>query len=234
MGVNGTAIRAVLAAGALLVTVVGTGHAQAPASGDDRTGAPSITPSARRSATAVVRPDAAVVPRHDSSAVARRLAIAPQRGYAPLSPGEAFAVGLAATAGPALVALAVDPPGRNSDFAPEAALTVGIGAGILAGPAIGLWSGGRGDLAKRGLIVRGVGVIAVGAGALGLLSAIDGDTSTGAVNVLAIVGVAGLAVTTVSSLYDLAITPSAIAKRPPLHAQLGVRPDGVVAVRVRF
>jgi hypothetical protein len=48
------------------------------------------------------------------------------------------------------------------------------------------------------------------------------------------VGTFGGLITTFSALHDLAITPSAASQGKPLSVGLGVRSDGLLAVRVRF
>ena len=74
-----------------------------------------------------------------------------------LSAGVSLAVGLVTTLGPPAIALLVNPPGSDNQWAWEGTLTAGLAVGVLVGPAIGLAGGGRGDLAKRGLLVRGLG-----------------------------------------------------------------------------
>jgi hypothetical protein len=175
------------------------------------------------------------------SAMAQDTTVMPAIAAAPTaarahSPGRALAVGVGASLAPTLIALILDPPGSGSDFAPEAALSIGAGLGIMIGPAVGLASGGRSDLAKRGVLIRTLGVASVGAGVLGFWVAFADDMGTEATttSALMILGAAGGLVTAGSWLHDLAITPGAVARGRPLHAELGVRPDGLVAVRVRF
>jgi len=156
------------------------------------------------------------------------------RGRGHLSPGAALGVGLAASVGPAAVAALLIPPGSDSEFAWEAALTTGVALGVLVGPAVGLWCGGRGDLARRGLILRGLCAGTVAAGGLAVLSAMATEEGGPAVLPIAILGAVGGAVCVVSWAADLAITPSATANGRPHRAELDVRPDGKVALTVRF
>jgi hypothetical protein len=157
-------------------------------------------------------------------------------GFGSYSGSKALGVGLLGTLGPAALAATLNRPGSNSEFAWEASLALGITTGVLVGPAIGLASGGRGDLAGRGLLVRGLGLAAVGAGVLGIVSAFDESSNTDAASTtgLVLAGCAGAVLVTVSSIYDLAITPSAVERGRAPRAELGVRPDGKVAVSVRF
>jgi len=122
-----------------------------------------------------------------------------------------------------MIAGRLDPPVSDWELAWVAAVSV------MVGPSIGLWSGGCGDLARRGLILRGIciGGIAFWA-AFG--EAINPTTTDG----LLILGRASVLVTRVSGVYDLAITPSATARDPAPRAELGVRPDGRVALSVSF
>src|SRR6185369_4232916 len=79
---------------------------------------------------------------------------APKASRSALSPAAALGIGLAATAVPTLLAYGLT---SKDSQAEDVALFVGVTTGVVAGPALGLWSGGRGDLAKRGLIQRCVG-----------------------------------------------------------------------------
>ena len=49
----------------------------------------------------------------------------------PLSPAAALGIGIGCSVAPAMIAAMLDPPGSNSDFAWEAALTTGAALGIL-------------------------------------------------------------------------------------------------------
>jgi len=145
----------------------------------------------------------------------------------------ALGVGLVATVTPALLAAALAPRGS---YAEDVGWYVGVGVGAIAGPAVGMWSGGRGDLAKRGLVVRIISGTLIGAGGLGVVMATGndggGDQSVGAI--LVILGMGGVAAMTWSMFHDLAITPSATAQGRPLSAGLGIRSDGLLVARVRF
>jgi hypothetical protein len=145
----------------------------------------------------------------------------------------ALGVGLAATAGPTVLVYAMTE--RNSR-AEDIGLYVGVFAGTIAGPALGLWSGGRGDLAKQGLIARGTACALVGAGfAGGEMAANGASTAVQTTGVLLIIlGIGGAALTTMSVLHDLAITPSATAHGKPVTVAMDIRPDGMLAVRVKF
>jgi hypothetical protein len=144
----------------------------------------------------------------------------------------ALGVGLAATAAPTVLAYALT---SKDSRAEDVGLFVGVATGVMAGPAVGLWSGGRGDLAKQGLIIRSVGT-AASLGAMGVASATwENGTQAPALTItLAILGVAGGLMAAGSVFHDLAITPSATAQRRRLRAGLGVRSDGLLVLSVRF
>jgi hypothetical protein len=144
----------------------------------------------------------------------------------------ALGVGLAATAVPTLLVYALT---SKDSRAEDVGLFVGVATGVIAGPAVGLWSGGRGDLAKHGLIIRSVGT-AIGLGAMGVASATweNGTQAPAATATLAILGVAGGLMAAASLFHDLAITPSATAQGKPARVGLGIRSDGSLAVRVQF
>lgn len=156
------------------------------------------------------------------------------RGFGSYSPNGALGVGALATLAPAAISLALNPPGSHSNFAWEASLSLGVTAGLFAGPAIGLASGGRGDLARRGLLVRGVGLAACAVGLEGLVLAFDETSNSSSPVILMAIGLVGAGVVAVSSIYDLAITPSAVEHGRTPRAVLGLRPDGKLAVSVRF
>jgi hypothetical protein len=145
----------------------------------------------------------------------------------------ALGVGLAATAVPTLLVYALT---SKDSRAEDVGLYVGVVTGILVGPAVGLWSGGRGDLAKRGLIIRAIGGAAVGAGALGVAGAMaEGGSQSQAITAsLVVLGLVGGALTTVSLFHDLAITPSATSQGRPPRVGLGIGSNGSLAVRVQF
>jgi hypothetical protein len=157
------------------------------------------------------------------------------------SPGRALAIGFGATVAPALLAVALDPPKSHSAFAWEAALALGAAVGVIAGPAVGLRSGGRGDLARRGLITRGIGGLAAGAGVGAAVASFDSGMNAGAATILVLLGALGGLITTVSWIHDLAITPSAVASgrpprasgRPP-RAEPEMQPNIILELRMRF
>lgn len=157
---------------------------------------------------------------------------APKASRRAVAPAAALGIGLAATAVPTLLAYGLT---SKDSKAEDVALFVGVATGVVAGPALGLWSGGRGDLAKRGLIVRSIGT-AICLGAMGVADATwnDGAQAPTATAALAVLGtVSGLA-TTVFVIHDLVITPSATAQGRPVSASFGFRPDGLVTLNVRF
>lgn len=176
-------------------------------------------------------PDTAAAAPDHSAAVAT--APVPPDSPGSLSPMAALGVGLAATVGPPLLVVALTP---RESRAEDVGLFVGVAAGVIAGPAVGLWSGGRGDLAKRGLIIRAIGGAAVGAGALGVALAMgESSQQTQAITAtLVVLGVVGGAITTASLFHDLAITPSATSQGKPPRVGLGIRSNGSLAVRVQF
>jgi hypothetical protein len=142
-------------------------------------------------------------------------------------------VGLAATVTPTLLAYGLT---EKDSKAEDIAIYVGIFTSAIAGPAVGLWSGGRGDLAKQGLIARGIGCAFVGAGFAGGAMVAEGTgTAVQTTGVLMIIlGVGGAILTTGSVLHDLAITPWASGHDEPVSVAVGIRPDGMLAVRVKF
>jgi len=153
-----------------------------------------------------------------------------------LSPGAALGVGIGCSVAPVVIAALLDPPGSHSTFAWEAALTMGAAVGIVVGPSVGLRSGGRDDLARRGLILRGIcaATVAAGAVAVGVAMGSEAGGVQPPTTALAILGTVGGLVCVASWFSDLAITPSATAQGRPHRAQLGVRPDGRVALSVGF
>ncbi len=143
-----------------------------------------------------------------------------------LGPGGALVVGLAGTAVP-IVLGTLPRDGYYTDEASLASTAIGIVVGVTFGPAAGLASGGRGDLAFNGLLLRAAAFsLATGA----LVAASDGSEA-GAVSVFS----AGVCVAGLSAVHDLLVTPEAVsAGRPRPRAALGVRPDGMLAVHVKF
>ncbi len=209
-------LRPVVAVIALLVATPRSAAAQAPGANPETA---AVTAPLDTVAVAA-RPDTAAVTAPAHSPLVSRA----------LSPGYAFELALAVSLVPALIAVSLDPPG--SAVAPEAAVSIGLAAGMIAGPAIGLACGGRRDLATRGVIVRSLGVAACAAGVIGFGTAFADEKGSGSGFML--LGAAGGLVTAVSWIHDVAITPSATAQGRPLHAELGIRRDGLVSVRVRF
>ena len=180
-------------------------------------GSPSVSDSAVVAPTGATAVDAPAAPTYSRSSV---------------PPVVALGIGLAATGVPTLLAYGLT---EKDTQAENIALVVGITAGVVAGPAVGLWSGGRGDLARTGLLRRSV-VGAVGLGAVALAGAISNDSTQDGTSSVALVllGAASAVMVTVSVFHDLAITPSATAQGRRVSAGLVVRPDGVVALNVRF
>jgi len=148
-----------------------------------------------------------------------------------LSPGQAQAIGLAATLVP--VGIAALQASKQATYDQSPVLILGAGAGILVGPAIGLYAGGRPDRATRGLILRGIGAGLVGAGILAFAASFENGAGAGSQAVMAL-GVAGLGVVAVSGVYDLVTTPDAVRNRRGHRASFGLRPDGVLTLTTHF
>ena len=152
-----------------------------------------------------------------------------------LSAGMSLAIGLATTLGPPAIALLVNPPGSDNEWPSESTLTAGLAVGLLLGPAIGLASGGRGDLAKRGLLIRGLGLGATLVGSYAVARSFDSSSSGAGALVLGIAGLVGAGVSVVSAARDLAITHSAVERG---RGSVSVRPvldeRGRLAIRATF
>ena len=142
------------------------------------------------------------------------------------SPGAAMAIGLVSTAGP--IALGMIPRDEYYRNQPNlATTTIGVLVGVTFGPAIGLASGGRPDMALNGVLLRAA-ALTLSTGAVFSLGA---SGEGGALGLF----VAGLSVAGLSAAHDLLVTPSAVADGPPRpRAALAVRPDGALAVQVKF
>jgi len=151
-----------------------------------------------------------------------------------LSGGHALAIGLATTLALPATSLLANPPGSSSEIAWEASLTICTAVGLYLGPAIGLSSGGRDDLAKRGLLIRGFGYGATLIGLLAVGSSLESSSYGAGIEVVALVGLLGAGASVVSAAYDLAITPSAVG--PARHVSLRPVVDerGRLALRARF
>ncbi len=78
------------------------------------------------------------------------------------------------------------------------------------------------------------GAAGIVAGVYGVMLAVGEGGSNSNTTPLLILGAAGGLITTASVIHDLAITPSATARGRTAGAELGIRPDGLIAVRVRF
>jgi hypothetical protein len=150
------------------------------------------------------------------------------------SGGRALLVGVGATFAPAVLSLALNPPGSDRDFAWEASLACGVALGVIVGPAAGLHAAGRDDLARRGLIVRTLGAAAVGGGLLAALTAMSEERSNAGTAPLVVLGCAGLLLETVSFVHDLAITPSAARSKRVAAWQPGLDPQGRPCLVLKF
>ena len=148
------------------------------------------------------------------------------------SGGKALAIGLAATFVPAGLGLVMD-PARSDGQGGEFGLAVGVTVGVLFGPAVGLASGSRGDLAWRGLAIRGVGGALLLLGAAAAITSIDEGTDSGSVGIMW-VGAAGGAVAVASTIYDLAITPRAVSEGRRVSVRPVVTSNGMVGLRASF
>jgi hypothetical protein len=161
--------------------------------------------------------------RTSTVGTAHVLADVQPRTRRPLSPGTALGVGLGCSVAPILIAGRRDSPVSDRELAWVAA------ASVTVGPSIGVWSGGRGDLAKRGLILRGICI-----GGIALWGIFGQATDYSTPDGLLTLGRASMLVAAASWVYDLSITPSATARSPAPRAQPGLRPDGRVALSARF
>jgi hypothetical protein len=187
--------------------------------------------SARGSETAGSDDSSVVAPAAFPSETQRR----EQTGRGGFSPGEALGIGLLATAGPTLIALGTTNTPEQRYSSRPMTVFLATTAGIVVGPSIGLASGGRGDLAGRGIALRAVGLGVFTLSMVGAAtSAWSASSNEGNVAGLLALGAVSGALTVVSALHDLVITPSAVARGRGPRASLGVRPDGMVAVSVRF
>lgn len=148
----------------------------------------------------------------------------------PLPPTAALGIGLGATAIPTMMAYGMT---SRDTKAENISLFVGLSAGIVAGPAVGLWSGGRGDLARSGLVIRSVCTAICLGGAGGASSSWENGSQDAAV-LLGILSVAGGIGATMSVFHDLAITPSATGEARRRRVGLVVRPDGGLALNMQF
>jgi hypothetical protein len=149
------------------------------------------------------------------------------------SGGSALTIGLGATLLPIGLGLILDPPQADGQGG-EAGVALGATIGLLVGPAVGLASGGRGDLAKRGVIIRSVccGLVVLGGAAA--ISMLNEDQATvGATGILAL-GIVGGGVGVASSIYDLVITPKAVEEGRRVSFRPLVTPSGMVGVRATF
>jgi hypothetical protein len=151
-----------------------------------------------------------------------------------LSGGVSLAVGLATTLGPPAIALLANPPGSDNEWAWEGTLTAGIALGVLVGPAIGLAGGGREDLARRGLLIRGLGYGATLLGLFAVASSFENSDAGGGTTVVALAGFVGAAVSVVSAAHDLAITLSAVDRGRGVSVRPVVDEHGRLALRVVF
>ena len=154
-----------------------------------------------------------------------------------LSAGMSLAVGLATTLGPTAIALLVNPPGSDNEWPWESTLAAGLAVGLVVGPAIGLAGGGRGDLARRGLLIRGLGFGVALVGAYAVARSFDSSSDGGGAGglVLGIAGLVGAAVCVVSAARDLAITPSAVERgRGGVSVRPVVDERGRLAIRATF
>ena len=151
--------------------------------------------------------------------------------YGHFSPGAALAVGMLATAGP----LAVAGLANSSGHGAGGPLLGAAALGVIVGPAIGLSSGGRSDLAERGLGVRLLGSLALAGGFLGAMSMMESDSDDPRSTGFLTLGIVGAVATVGSAAIDLLATPIAVEQgKPQPSAALVVRPDGALAAQVRF
>lgn len=150
--------------------------------------------------------------------------------YGHFSPGAAFATGVLCTGGPLVVASLARPSGSGA----QGALLAAAGLGVLVGPAIGLSSGGRADLAERGLLVRMAGTGAVAIGVLGFANLVESEQADPRSTGFLTLGLLGAVAATGSAVIDLLSTPVVVESGPPRpHAELLVAPDRA-GLAVRF
>lgn len=133
----------------------------------------------------------------------------PHAMFGHYSPGGALALGVLSTVAPAAVA-GVVVSGHGQDGAWVTAMAIGGTLGVWVGPAVGLMSGGRDDLAWNGLAVRGVALAAAGGGFAGAYTMMSHEGSDPTSRLLVGVGVLGAIVGGASAVYDLGVTPLAV------------------------
>jgi len=149
------------------------------------------------------------------------------------SGGSALTIGVAATVLPIGLGLILDPPQADGQGG-DAGVALGATIGLLVGPAVGLASGGRGDLAKRGVIIRSVCCGLLVLGGVAAISMLSEDQATpGATGILAL-GLVGGGVGVASSIYDLVITRKAVDEGRRVSFRPLVTPSGMVGVRATF
>ncbi|MGH7743027.1 MAG: hypothetical protein ACRENS_13515 [Candidatus Eiseniibacteriota bacterium] len=155
-----------------------------------------------------------------------------------LSPEAAVSIGILSTAGCAIAGAAIGAPDNIGG-----GLAVGLAAGCVVGPSLGLASGGREDLALRGLKLRGIACALGGAAALAVASSRESGDFGCAQTAGVVIASAAALVTVASWTHDLWITPRAVGQGPPERAstdtrparwQLGLRPNGALALTAQF
>ena len=151
-----------------------------------------------------------------------------------MSGGQALAVGLGLTLAPPAIALLTNPPGSDSEFAWEASLTIGAALGIYAGPAVGLSSGGRGDMAAHGIKLRSIGYGAMLIGLIGVGSAYDNGSGGVGTVIVGSIGLAGAVLAVGSCIYDLSVTPSAVGPARRVSVRPMVDAEGRLGLRATF
>lgn len=140
------------------------------------------------------------------------------------SPVAAMRIGLISTAAPCVLTVLFAGTENQKNLRFFSAI------GAVGGPAVGLSSGGRGDLAVRGLWIRGL----LGATWFGAAAVAENSKDEITVDVAKVVSVLGAAGLVVHAAHDLLITQSAVEQGRPQRVTFGVRSNGQLVLSTKF